>query len=56
MDPRIGRALASIDAQLHDQVSVARLAQEAGLSPRTSRTCFAITSAPPPPSTSAIAE
>jgi AraC-like DNA-binding protein len=33
MDPRIKRALAHIDAQLHDHISVARLAVEAGLSP-----------------------
>jgi AraC-like DNA-binding protein len=33
MDPRIQRAMACIDAQLHDQVSVSRLAREAGLSP-----------------------
>jgi AraC family transcriptional regulator of arabinose operon len=33
MDPRIKRALAQIDAQLHDQISVARLAADANLSP-----------------------
>ena len=33
MDPRIKHALAQIDAQLHDRVSVARLAAEADLSP-----------------------
>jgi AraC family transcriptional regulator of arabinose operon len=33
MDPRIKRALAQIDAQLHDRVSVARLAADAELSP-----------------------
>ena len=33
MDARIQRALAQIDAQLHDHISVARLAAEAGLSP-----------------------
>jgi AraC-like DNA-binding protein len=33
MDSRIQRALAHIDAQLHHQVSVTRLAEEAQLSP-----------------------
>ena len=33
MDPRIKRALAQIDAQLHDRVSVTRLAADADLSP-----------------------
>jgi AraC family transcriptional regulator of arabinose operon len=33
MDPRIKRALSQIDAQLHDHISVARLARDADLSP-----------------------
>jgi AraC-like DNA-binding protein len=33
MDPRITRALARIDAELHDELSVRRLAEEADLSP-----------------------
>ena len=33
MDPRIKRALAHIDAQLHDRFSVATLARDANLSP-----------------------
>jgi AraC-like DNA-binding protein len=33
MDLRIKRALAQIDAQLHDHISVSRLAADAGLSP-----------------------
>jgi AraC-like DNA-binding protein len=33
MDARIKRALTQIDAQLHDHISVTRLATEAGLSP-----------------------